>query len=347
MPRGWPRSSSPGFPNTPNPATPCLPSAGMCWDRGQSLQAAHAHSGEELPPHPHRRTGVRVRHGPYWERRSEEGRGTEFVGKFKQERCPFSPLCSPLPGAPIPSPSLPCAAVPRCSRPPPGRRRGPPWPGGLGGARAGPGRPCSTAGSARPAQHRGQRPARFGPAAPARCGSARPTPAPQDSAARCSSPPLAGFPARRRRGAAGRGRSRPGAGRRRERPPAGRARRTPRTAAGPSPAPLPTSVHRDRAPQTGQSPGVPAVAAGNGWPSLGRGRHSRGTASPGREIFGISSDGCRAEHGARPAALLQPGFTAGSLALKKPPARTEASPADAQTSPTEPGQDGAQGRVKH
>lgn len=214
--------------------------------------------------------------------------------------------------------------------------------------RAGPGRPCSTAGSARPAQHRGQRPARFGPAAPARCGSARPAPAPQDSAARCSSPPLSGFPARRRRGAAGRGRSRPGAGRRRERPPAGRARRTPRTAAGPSPAPLPTSVHRDRAPQTGHSPGVPAVAAGNRWPSLGRGRHSRGTASPGREIFGISSDGCRAEHGARPAALLQPGFTAGSLALKKPPACTEASPADAlQTSPTEPGQDEAQGRVKH
>ncbi|XP_074411456.1 uncharacterized protein LOC141731256 [Zonotrichia albicollis] len=36
--------------------------------------------------------------------------------------------------------------------------------GGARGARAGPGRPCSTAGSARPAQHRGQRPARCGPA---------------------------------------------------------------------------------------------------------------------------------------------------------------------------------------
>lgn len=199
---------------------PCPPSAGMWLGPGPIPAGCpspqRGQSCRRTPPPPHRHGGDR-RTPPGDEERDRQRDSICWeVQAGALPLLPPSAVPSPVPPSPSPSPAIPCGAGLRCSRPPPGQRRGPPWPGGVWGARA--------------PEHRGQRPSRsapraapprFGSAGPARCGTARPARSPPDRGARCSSPPLAGFPRPEEAaaGGAGRGWSRPGAGRRWERPP--------------------------------------------------------------------------------------------------------------------------------
>lgn len=187
VPRGWPLSSTPArfvFPKPPDSASPPPVTPGGGRDQDRAAQVAQPRpprrgksSNRTAPATP---PGWGVADGAH---RGERKRGgTEFAGEVQAgalhhqllSRPPSTPtpcsLPTPLPPH-LPSPALPCAAGPRCIRPPPGRRRGPPWPGCMGRLRRGArGRPCSTGDSARAAVSTADsarpRPPRFGSARP-------------------------------------------------------------------------------------------------------------------------------------------------------------------------------------